>query len=71
MIEENEDIIEEISEDELEAPVEGDETAESGKYDQIIKGVEKAGGIKQILHGGLSERVVTLASCPVTVVRDV
>ena len=45
--------------------------AESGKYDQIIKGVEKAGGIKQILHGGLSERVVTLASCPVTVVRDV
>ena len=32
MIEENEDIIEEISEDELEAPVEGDETAESGKY---------------------------------------
>ena len=36
MIEENEDIIEEISEDELEAPVEGDETAESGKYDRLL-----------------------------------
>ena len=43
---------------------------ESGKYDLIIMGVEKAGGLKRILHGGLTERVVTLASCPVTVVRD-
>ncbi len=43
---------------------------ESGKYDLIIIGVEKAGTLKQILHGGLTERVVTLASCPVTVVRD-
>ncbi len=43
---------------------------ESGKYDQIIMGVEKAGVLKQILHGGLTERVVTYASCPVTVVRD-
>ena len=43
---------------------------ESGKYDQIIMGVEKAGTLKQILHGGLTERVVTFASCPVTVVRD-
>ncbi len=45
--------------------------AESGKYDLIIMGVERAGGLKQILHGGLTERVVTMASCPVTVVRDV
>ena len=44
--------------------------AESGKFDLIIMGVEKAGGLKQILHGGLTERVVTMASCPVTVVRD-
>ncbi len=44
---------------------------QSGKYDLVIMGVEKAGGLKQILHGGLTERVVTMASCPVTVVRDV
>lgn len=42
----------------------------SGKYDLIIMGVEKAGSLKEILHGGLTERVVTLAACPVTVVRD-
>ena len=35
MIEENEDIIEEISEDELEAPIEG-EVEESGKYDRLL-----------------------------------
>lgn len=44
---------------------------QSGKYDLVIMGVDKAGGIKKILHGGLTERVVTLASCPVTVVRDI
>lgn len=35
MIEENEDIIEETSEDELEAPIEG-EVEESGKYDRLL-----------------------------------
>jgi len=35
MIEENEDIIEEINEDELEAPIEG-EVEESGKYDRLL-----------------------------------
>ena len=44
---------------------------QSGKYDLVIMGVEKAGGLQKILHGGLTERVVTLASCPVTVVRDI
>ena len=44
---------------------------QSGKYDLVIMGVEKAGGLKKILHGGLTERVVTMASCPVTVVRDI
>ena len=44
---------------------------QSGKYDLVIMGVEKLGGLQEILHGGLTERVVTLASCPVTVVRDV
>ena len=44
---------------------------ESGKYDLIVMGVQKAGVLKNILHGGLTERVVMMSSCPVTVVRDV
>ena len=43
----------------------------SGMYDLIVMGVEKRGGLDKILRGGVTERVVTSASCPVTVVRDV
>jgi len=42
----------------------------SGKYDLIVVGVDKRGGLR-ILRGGTTERIVTMASCPVAVVRDV
>lgn len=42
----------------------------SGLYDLVIMGVEKRGGLQQILNGGITERVVANAACPVTVVRD-
>ncbi len=42
----------------------------SGKFDLVVVGVDKRGGL-HILHGGTTERIVTMAACPVTVVRDV
>ena len=41
----------------------------SGKFDLIIMGVDKRGGLR-ILRGGTTERVVIMASCPVSVVRE-
>ncbi|MBR4504646.1 MAG: universal stress protein [Candidatus Methanomethylophilaceae archaeon] len=43
----------------------------SGKYDLIIVGVDKRSNLDSILHGGKTERIVTMASCPVTVIRNV
>ncbi len=42
----------------------------SGKYDQIIMGTVRHGTLTRILNGSIAERVVTHASCPVTIVRD-
>ncbi len=42
----------------------------SGKYDLIIVGVDKRSSLQSILHGGATERIITMASCPVTVIRD-
>ena len=41
----------------------------SGKFDLVVVGVDKRGGL-HILRGGTTERVITMASCPVTVVRE-
>ena len=41
----------------------------SGKFDLVIMGVDKRGGLR-ILRGGTTERVVTMAACPVSVVRE-
>ncbi|MBO4568604.1 MAG: universal stress protein [Candidatus Methanomethylophilaceae archaeon] len=41
----------------------------SGLFDLIIVGVDRRGGLQSILHGGATERIVTMSSCPVTVVR--
>ena len=41
----------------------------SGKYDLVVVGVDRRGGL-HILHGGATERIVTMAACPVTVVRN-
>lgn len=42
----------------------------SGKYDLIIMGTHGRKGLKKILNGSVAERVVTNASCPVTIVRQ-
>jgi nucleotide-binding universal stress UspA family protein len=42
----------------------------SGKFDQVIVGVDRRGGLQAILHGGATERIITMSSCPVTIVRD-
>jgi nucleotide-binding universal stress UspA family protein len=41
----------------------------SGLFDLIVMGVDQRSGLQAILHGGVAERVVTMSSCPVTVVR--
>ncbi len=42
----------------------------SGKFDQVIVGDDRRGGLQAILHGGATERIITMSSCPVTIVRD-
>ncbi len=42
----------------------------SGQFDLIVMGVDRRGGLQSILHGGVTERIVSQASCPVTVVRN-
>ena len=43
----------------------------SGMYDLVIMGTEGRKGFKKILNGSVAEHVMTGASCPVTIVRDV
>jgi nucleotide-binding universal stress UspA family protein len=42
----------------------------SGMFNLIVVGVDRRGGLQSILHGGATERIVTMSSCPVTVVRN-
>jgi len=42
----------------------------SGMFDLIIMGTHGRKGFKKILNGSVAERVMTNASCPVTIVRD-
>ncbi len=42
----------------------------SGKFDLVVVGVDRRGGLQSILHGGATERIITMAACPVTVVRN-
>ncbi len=42
----------------------------SGKYDLIVVGVDRRGGLKEVLRGGTTERIITMSSCPVSVVRN-
>ncbi len=42
----------------------------SGKYDLIVVGVDRRGGLREILRGGTTERIITMSSCPVSVVRN-
>jgi len=44
--------------------------SKSGMYDLVIMGTEGRSGLKKILNGSVAERVMTNASCPVTIVRD-
>ncbi|MBR6038603.1 MAG: universal stress protein [Candidatus Methanomethylophilaceae archaeon] len=39
-------------------------------FNLIVVGVDRRGGLQSILHGGATERIVTMSSCPVTVVRN-
>ena len=43
----------------------------SGMYDLVIMGTVRRGTLTKILNGSIAERVMTNASCPVTIVRDI
>lgn len=43
--------------------------AREGNYDQIIIGSRGMGGLKGIVMGSVSSKIIQLSSCPVTVVK--